>query len=294
MSDYTGTNRNVNVFKLNPQAVPTAAILLKDDDVGTGNTNILYSNYLKKLIDAKVPSVGNSVCFIGLPQAAKNATKAFMLPNVLAILEYCDVHGIGTLLVADSKYFGVFTGVSKVEDSIGYIYQCKVKGYEHINILPSLHYNILYFNPTKQIIIDRSLAVLSSVMSGSYTPPGVDTKYTGRYFINSSGIDDLLNELLQYDSIACDIESTGLRFERDEILTIAFATDEHTAYGIAVHNMYHSIDDEIKIKSSLRKFFTEAKDKVDIKYHNGLFDVKFLIRHLFMNNSGDFRECTLV
>lgn len=276
----------LNIFKLNPSAVGNTAILIKDADVNAGNTSQLYNTYLKKLIDLKVPMVGSSVIFIGLPYpAAKNITKSFMTPVVDEIVEYCETAGITTLLIADSKYFGIFTGVNKIENSIGYKFKCLQSS--SITVLPSLHYNILFYNPTRQTDIDWSVSVLASVMLGTYTEPG-NNSFTLEYYKDSTGLENRLGELLEYESLTCDIEATGLRFEVDEVLTISFGISQTKAIAIAVHNMYHSTNEEAKILAILKKFFIKASSKVCIKYHNGLFDLKFLIRRLFMHDGGDF------
>lgn len=278
----------VNVLKFNPAATPSVAILMKTDDVSSSNTTLLYSNYLKKLVEFKVPAVGNSVVFIGLPIANKNLTKAFMTPYIEEILDYCDTHGITTLMVAESKYFGALTGVTKVEDNIGYTFQCKIPGYSHITILPSLHYNILYYNPTKQLVIDRSLKVLADVMLGTYKAPGADDMYNLIKVTTEQDLIVELQKLKEYKVLTCDIETTGLRFETDSILTISFGIDEYSGVGIALHYTYHNQFTEMKMLEYLKNFFEESKGKITFIYHNGLFDVKFIIRRLFMKHGGDF------
>ena len=276
-------------LQMNKSVAPRIAICIKDTDVSALNAQVLVQNYIKPLITNGVKNVG-SIIFIGLPVPAnKNITKAFADPVIEELLEYCDTVGISKIVVADAKYFGFLVPKHKCEDSIGFSFKCTKPGYEHIHVLPTLHYNVLHFNPGKRSLIDRSLDVLMNVMQGTYVEPGTNAITSYVFCKDAPATIDVLHKLENKPFLAVDIETTGLRFERDSILTIAFADSQHSGYGIAVDRRYHSETDEISIIKALKDFFTSTITKgTELRFHNGLFDIKFLVRRLWMKHDDDY------
>ena len=276
-------------LQMNKSVAPRIAICIKDTDVAALNAQVLVQNYIKPLITNGVKNAG-SIIFIGLPVPAnKNITKAFADPVIEELLEYCDTVGISKIVVADAKYFGFLVPKHKCEDSIGFSFKCTKPGYEHIHVLPTLHYNVLHFNPGKRSLIDRSLDVLMNVMQGTYVEPGTNAITSYVFCKDAPATMDVLHKLENKPFLAVDIETTGLRFERDSILTIAFADSQHSGYGIAVDRRYHSETDEMSIIKSLKDFFTSTVTKgTELRFHNGLFDIKFLVRRLWMKHDDDY------
>lgn len=279
----------IKELKLIPTATPDIAVLIKDYDLTEGNkTNLMY-RYIQKLSGFNVEKPGFRFTFLGLAQSKdpkKKISKSDALKHIEELLEYCDTIGIKTLLCTDSQYFQLLTARSKLEDSIDGVYNCVIDSYNHITVLPSLHYNAVVMAPQKESLLEKSLKILAMHINGVYTKPGSDVlqKYT---------VCDIpvklklyLESIMYADEITCDIEATNLKFYKSELLTIAFGLSKTEAMACPVHRMYHNAGVEQQMKDILKWFFNNYKGKV--WFHNALFDVKQLTYRLYMSNLDDF------
>lgn len=270
------------------------AVLINTRDVNPSNKMLLLSKYLTKLAQFGVQAPGKRFEFIGLnyPQTG-NIRKTHITECLDEVLEYCDTRGITTLIVPDSKYFPILSGKKKTEDFIGYVYPCVIKGYEHISILPSIHYTNIDMNPGKDIVLTKSLKVLADHLEGTYEPPGSDVLQNVEYPTSYEHLNDCLNRAMFQPRLAWDIETltdgtknSGLRFDRSTLATLACSPDKHSGFAFPYTSFYHSDEMQEKIRQRLRRFFEEYTGQLIL--HNGLFDIKFLIKNLYMDNLGDY------
>jgi len=94
-------------------------------------------------------------------------------------------------------------------------------------------------------------------------------KNTNIIIKNEFGKDEY-NSLINIPVLTCDIETTGLSFYNDSIVSIAFGIDKYTSIAIDLRN-----DDLL----TLEIFFKTYKGK--LIFHNASFDLKFLMYKLF-------------
>lgn len=279
----------IKELKLIPNSQPDIAILIKNNDITEQNkTNLLY-RYVQKLSGLGIDKPGFRITFLGLEQSLdpkKKLPKAQATAYANKLLEYCDTIGITTILCTDSLFFQVLTGRTKLEESVDGVYPCVIPTFEHITILPSLHYIAVQIAPMKESLLEKSLKVLAMYLNGEYQKPGADILTTYVKCKTPQELKDYLTSILALPEITCDIETTGLKFYASEVLTIGFGLDKHTAMACPVHRMYHNKDKEYEFKSILKWFFETYKGK--LWFHNALFDVKQLTYHLFMKNLDDF------
>ena len=81
------------------------------------------------------------------------------------------------------------------------------------------------------------------------------------------------------EPVACDIETTGLNFLTDSIMSIAFATSEGNWVIPCFHKDSPLSDKEIKEALSVHvKNVLENPDNVKV-FHNAKFDLKFLMKY---------------
>ena len=210
--------------------------------------------------------------------------------------------GIKTLYVADSKYYQYLTKET-VTNTLGSIAQCKLKGYEHMQVIAGVNYQSIFHNPNNTQLLDISVNALVQHVSGFDVSKPKDIIKDGKYLYMDTHatveqFGDGLANLLKYEDeieVAIDIETksltphiekSALRFNTNSITSIAFAKSEDT--GIAIY-----MDGCISTKDALKQFFIRRSAKLKCNshwrniYHNGLFDVKQLIYHLFMKDPGD-------
>lgn len=279
----------IKELKLIPQSQPDIALLIKAYDVDEKNKSNLLYRYVQKLSGFGVEKPGFRFTFLGLeqnPDPKKKISKANATSCINKILEHCDTLGINTLVCTDSLYFQVLTGRSKLEESIDGVYPCVISTYEHITVLPSIHYNSIIMAPQKESLLEKSLKVLAQYLTDSYSKPGSDVLKTYVKCRIPLQLKQYLESIMYLPEITCDIETTGLKFYSSNILTIGFGLDKHTAMACPVHSMYHNQQTEDEMKAILKWFFKTYTGK--LWFHNALFDVKHLTYRLFMKNLDDF------
>ena len=257
----------------------------------------IKSNYLqdKELIP--------KIVAIPLRYDPKNkVTSKTMEEYVLEILPELNSIGIKTIYCADSNYFKHLTKKT-ITSCIGSISECKIKGYEHMQVIPGINYQALFHNPANKQLLEISLDTLVQHVSGYDVSKPKDIIKSAKYFTLTgstpqSEYDKCIAELRDYLLIPTlaidietksenpDIEKAALRFNTNSITSIAFAKNEHE--GIAIY-----FDNGSKVKEILKHWFLQraeiCKSNTSFKnvYHNCLYDVKQLIFHLFMNNPAD-------
>ena len=275
------------------------AVLIK----GTAfNAQELRINYVQPLVDRGIAEEEVIAFTLKYDENGKAPAKHIKeyLTNLLPAL---DSIGVKHLLVADGNYFKTLTGQSKAEPHMGYVMPCKVKGYEHMNVVLSLNYQQLIYNPTLSQKLDLSIHTLASSIAGNYQAIGTDIIHSAQYPRTIDDIAAAIQSLHQYSSLSCDIEAFSLAFNEAGIGTIAFAWDKHN--GIAFECDYQRIvaDDGTMhpdtpeesaashygffainrgVRSLLREFF--ATYQGELIFHKADYDVCVIIYTLFMQD----------
>ena len=251
----------------------TTAVLIKD-------SSMMHTELLKHYINPTSKNIPlDDICAFSLKYDPSGKVSASVAKEYLtsSLLPAIDSLRITTLVVADSGYFKYLTGVKKVEPHYGYILPCIIKGFEHLSCILSVHYGAMFYNPDLQFKLTMSLDTLMNHISGSHIDAGLDIIHEAKYPIIENEIAVALMSLYSYTELTCDIETTGLRFNSSEIYTIAFAWDKHNGIAFKV---------DTDLLDMLYGFFTTYTGK--LWFHNALFDVKFLIYHLFMTHDTDY------
>jgi len=264
---------------------PSTAILLKDYLATDKNRADLLREYLVPLSATTGTPFAKTSCFIPLyyPQQG-NLKKAELVSASKDILAECDTLGLETLIVCDGKYFEYLTGVKGLERQIGNAFNCIHLGYEHITILPALSYKAIEMAPEKRSLQTKAFLTIANVLNKTYEETA-EFKFD-HYEVLQHPRE--LTKLLEYEELAIDIETSGLRFESDELVSISFSWSDKSAVVLPIHRKLQDANGELreaKWKDAIKKFFESYNGKKI--FHNALFDVKFLVRHLFMETSLD-------
>jgi len=262
--------------------------LNKDNEVNTilvlpENVNILteiLNNYLLPLGENS-----NKVLVANVYVPEKGALKkSDAMKEIEKIYELCEIYGIENIAVSNSVYIKFFCGLKKkpsVERLIGSVLKDK-KGY---NIIPILNYLAVMVTPSKKHLLQKSVDTLKLVLEGKFKDNRED-------FVKSLKIDLIidfekakmkLKEYYKLDKIAIDIETTGLEWYKDKLLTISFAKSEIEGFSIALHSKYSK--DYKKNLKLIKSFFENYKGKAIL--HNAQFDIPFLVYNLFMQGLSD-------
>jgi len=239
----------------------------------------LRQHYVAPLVASGIPE--DNIIFIGLKYNEHNKSPVKLIKTHLNdILNGIKTLGVNTLLVADGHYFKQLTKLRTAEPHHGYIKPCAIPSHEHLDVILSVNYQSLFYNPVVQEKLDMSLNTLVNFAAGTHIDLGKDVIHSESYPDTTAAIKRAVNKLHMYDELTCDIEAFSLDVDTAGVGTISFAWDKHN--GIAFLVDMGPTDEVLDI---LRDFFTVYTGK--LIYHNGSYDIKMLIKRLFMKDYED-------
>ena len=276
---------NILRFSNSPSAKLDTALLIKQDLVTSLNKVELSTSYFIDIGKHAQEKIGNRVSVIGTyhPKTGK-VKKADIKLFTQDILDYCDTQGIDKLLIADAEYFKYLSGAKVFEKHIGEIFNCPLNGYEHIKITPMVNYTAVNMFPEKKPLLDLCNKTAGAMMSGK-TLDKQEFEFNSYELITTlDELEDKLITISDDDTIALDIETTGLHLDHAEVLTLGIATSKYDAFTIAVHDHYGDLPIDQMI-DMLKAFFKRHKGRR--LFHNGLFDVKHLVYNWYMEDFTD-------
>lgn len=237
-------------------------------------------------------------------EVGKAPTK-FIKEYLAKLLPGLDSLGTRYLYVTDAAYFKVLVGQSKAEPHHGYVLPCKVKGFEHMQVVLGINYQALIYNPELQPKLNKSLSTLSGAILGTYVAPGTGIIHSAQYPQGVQEIAAALQSLHQYPSLTCDIEAFSLKFWEAGIGTIAFAWDQHNGLAFACDyesnlalkphprsaqldpNEHGFFAPNKEVRALLLGFFTTYQG--ELTFHNAGYDLKPIIYNLWMKDLLDTR-----
>lgn len=247
------------------------------------NTANILTRYLIPLGDeerTKVLIVG-----VDVPEKGR-VKKATFNEEWEQINEIIETYGIKNIGVANPDYYQYILKAKKkpaFEREIG-----SVKKVDNLNVTPVINYLAVTIAPTKAHLLNKSIDTLRDLINDEFKDDKVD-------FLKSLDIklydkfDDAykaLKEIVKQPNIAIDIETTGLKWYEDRLLTISFATSETEGFCIAVDEPFTK--ENKRMINLLKKFFENYKGKVIL--HNSAFDIPFLVYKLWMNDITDTKN----
>jgi len=264
----------------------TVAILIKEAALAEKE---LVNYYLEPLKAQGIP--GDNIIFIGLEYNETNKAPVKLIKTHLTtVLTACKSIGVKTLLVADGHYFKTLTKLRRAEPHHGYIKPCAIPQYEYLNVILSVNYQSLFYNPLIKERLDMSLETLTNHSNGTHIDLGTDIIHSAVYPDTTVKINMQLQKLHQHKELVCDVETFGLDIATCGLGTIGFAWDKHNGIAFAV-DLFIPTTDNWLILDSLREFFLTYKGK--LIYHGGTFDIKVIIYKLFMDHALDTKGLLL-
>lgn len=203
---------------------------------------------------------------------------------------------IGTkyIYVTDAAYFKVLTKQTKAEPHLGYVLPCAIKGFEDLNVVLGVSYQVLIYKPESQEKIDLSLKALADHVNEEYVAIGSDIVHSEHYPEDLEGIRNALNQLHQYPELSADIEAFSLKFYEAGIATIGFAPNKHEGIAFAcdykplavLADGLHGIQQaNPEVRALIKEFLENYKGS--LIWHNSAYDLKVLIYTLWMKDPLD-------
>ena len=268
-------------------------LLGKNNFFNEKNKNNILQKYLLPISNAVGTPIAPllSVSDLYYPTGKSTVTKKIMKEELEETLEYINTQGIEMVIISDAKYFSHFTGQKSIEKSVGKVYQCVLPELGHLDVIPIISHSAIDMRPEKIKLQEKALKAVKSYILGLEIEEDEVFKFNSYKVLQHPRE---LQELHKHESLAIDIEATGLRFERLELVSISFAWSDHDAVSIAIHRDTQETNGEHREKlwkEALKDFFLEYKGKKI--FHNALFDVRALVYHLFMDGLTDHKGRTL-
>ena len=256
------------------------------------NKQELRINYIDPLI-ARGVAEEEMIAFTLKYNSEGKAPASFVKAYLDNLLPALDGLGVKYLLVTDATYFKILAGQGKADPHFGYVLPCKIKGYEHMNVVLSLNYQQLIYNPQLHTKLELSLHTLASAVAGNYQAIGANIIHSAQYPEGTQAIAEALKSLHQYPDLTCDIEGFSLAFNEAGIGTISFAWDKHNGIAFACDYRSHmplpespkeygTYQANPAVRGLLFQFFMDYKG--ELTFHNAPYDVKAIIHALWMTD----------
>ena len=137
------------------------------------------------------------------------------------------------------------------------------------------------FHPYSCIVEPRHLILFKKDISNAYEKYILGKTSEGNFsfkvLMDIKDVQDLAAKLRDTDeTIAADLETTGLNFLTDTIMTVALSTRDQT-WVIPVDHKDSPHKGDVRLYSSLRRIFENTRNRK--VFHNAKFDLKFLINY---------------
>jgi len=244
------------------------------------NLSGIISNYLAPLGSSNATKVLVASVYTPTKGVLK---KAIFEEEWGQIEEVIETYDIKYIAIAQPDYFNKILKAKKklpFERLIG-----DVKEIDGIKITPILNYLAVSITPSKKKLLQRSVDTMKALLDGTYTDNREE-------FLKSLKIEvvkdfdrayELLKKYSKEDKLAVDIETSGLKWYEDELLTIAFSKNETEGFCVALHEKFSS--DWYKNRKLVKRFFEQYRGKV-IGF-NFAFDLQFIVKALWMNGLSD-------
>ncbi len=245
----------------------------------------ILANYINPLTAAGVEP--NTLVAVDLKYQANNKCTAAHAKDYLSVLlPALDRINITTILCADGIYFKYLTKNAKVEPFHGEVMPCAIKGFEHINVILSVNFQAMEYNPAVKTKLDLSIDTLAGYLNGSHIELGSDIIHTESYPRLPEEIKVTLDWLMDKPELTCDIETRSLNFWEAGIESIAFAWNKHEGISFCIDRDNDKINNKL-IRVAVKEFLTSYKGT--LIWHNISYDAKILVYELWMQDLQDYK-----
>lgn len=282
-------------FEKNQSGNYPVAVLMKQY---TFDQHQMFKHYIAPLQERGIKQE-DCIAFTLSYENAKKVSAQQVKEYSARLLNVLERTGTKFIYCTDGTYFKYLTGQKKSEVHLGYSLPCAVKGYEHMQVVLGVNYQVLIYAPDKQAHLDQGLDALCGAALGNYVPPGDKIIHSEFYPKTPNEIRNALMELHKFPHLAMDIEGYSLRLDDCGIATFALAWTQHdfVAFPVDLNDLgakdedgnYHYRKDNAEVRSILKDFLKKYMGSK--RFHSATFDVKHLIYNLWMRDPLDYKSC---
>ncbi len=277
----------MTIFTLSQQAEPSALIILPEKIC---NPNRAFFLNAKVLTPAKLKP--EEVAFAGIPDPGKSSyNKSELTEYLIKIHQYVETMGIKVIAVGISAFWQALTDNKKFTLYFGRTLNGTVfknskekleLDFSEYKICGFLNPILLNKYPNKLKEVVRGLSVIKPLIDGEEI--NSEEKVSDILKINKILTDpdeayEVLVKLFYEPQLTCDIETTGLRWYADEMLTLSLSPKPGEAYCFAINYRYHNKNTEEKFIDILGRFFKKYEGEI-IGHNFTAFDTAFIVHYI--------------
>ena len=280
---------NLNKFCDVGQSQFDVAILIKDTSY---SQRMMENYYVNPLTLGGIPNT--SIMAATLMYHNNKVTKNLMKDHIQALKPVLISTGVKYILCADSNYYKELTKQKKAEANLDHAVPCTIPGMEHIQVVYTVNYSSLAYNPNQTEKIELANSTLIAAYGGVTTRISLEFK-DERYPITYKEIERELKRLHQFPELGVDIETFGLRLGEAGLASIAFATDIDQGVSFLIDykpitpesGIYGTRATNHRVRKLLKEFFDTYEG--NITFHGGSYDLKQLVWELYMDHPLDHK-----
>jgi DNA polymerase-1 len=220
----------------------------------------------------------------------------FIKEYLEGLMNNLDSVGAKTLYCADANYFKVLTRSSKAEPHLGYTLQCKLDGYEHMQVVLGVNHKSLIYNPANEPKLILSIDTLAAVVQGNYQGLGVDIIHNAQYPKTTGDIINALDAARDHPRLTADFEAFSLDHDKAGLGSMCLSWNQHEGIAFACDYAPYSADfvgpvpkghhgrfvPNPDVRMFIKEFFEEYEGT--LIWHNANYDLKIAIATLWMDD----------
>jgi DNA polymerase I len=276
---------------LHPSARPDALIIFGESIVNDSNKVNLVAQYLKNFPSVESPATKIAFASVFTPEKG-TIKKAQYESEESELLDYCETNGIKIIGCGVAAYFKHMTGSANFENLAGRVVQ-GVGKWDGYQIIPMINYISVRVRPVLFKAFQKCNQAFDTILSGGEVAGESKFELKTKIFVTSAEQAKAeLKKVFGADKLFIDIETTGLRFETDRLLTIALGGSKDGGMCIAVHPQYHSVEEYQNIIKVLKSFFENYKGTFAL--HNAAFDMAFVVHEIMRGRRWDVDHNTII
>lgn len=299
-------NGTKSVYYLNELKDKVAVIVLPENLVknrdNSFNVTKLFPIFIKGGL--KLSTINKLFfMFLDIPKKGK-FKKVSAISYVQELKEVCDIYGIDVVMVMNADFYQYLTDDKKFQLNVGNVIQGAKFSYgsgkskveidlTNLKILPTLNYKIIEMYPNRVNEYAKPFQLLATIVKGGELRRPEPPKIKSNVYKSAKEVKDILKKLYKEKRLFVDIETTGLNWYSDRLLTMSFCSDDKEAHCIAIHPQYHSEDEYQKIKKIMKSFFENYKGW--LVGHNWIgFDQAFITHEIMRDFDFQFPQELIV
>lgn len=213
---------------------------------------------------------------IQVDQNSKYLKKDFLI-DAEGLIEYAGVHDVKVIGCTNPKFWQFATGDKQFTANIGKAFE-GIGDFIGFKIVPLLNYFVLLAKPQAQTDLSKGVDTLNAVLNGTYNfnEENLADKVVKHLVTDLKEASKVFDYLIKQPLVTMDIETTGLTFGKERVITIAFTNSTKEGWAFPMCEEFSK--DYMEMTKLVATFLKNYRGKHI--WHNHLFDIPFVMREI--------------